>query len=78
MIVRINFEKAKEVAHKIRRQKRDSEFAPHDSVISKQIPGKASKEAEVEREKIRKKFDDLQVKINRAKTIEEITEILSA
>ena len=37
MIV-INIDKAKGIAHEIRRAKRAEEFAPYDEVIMKQIP----------------------------------------
>ena len=48
MIV-INIEKAKGIAHEIRRTKRAEEFAPYDEVIMKQIPDANATEEEASR-----------------------------
>ncbi len=39
MSITINLDKAKQIGHDIRRQKRAEEFAPLDEKIMKQIPG---------------------------------------
>lgn len=62
MIV-INLDKAKNIAHDLRRSARASEFAPLD--IQATIPTKAA-EAEAERQAIRAKYDALQEEINAA------------
>ena len=65
MIV-INVDKAKGIAHDIRRAKRAEEFAPYDEVIMKQIPGNDAVEAEAARQAIRDKYATIQTNINDA------------
>jgi len=65
MIV-INIDKAKSIAHDIRRAKRAEEFAPHDEVIMKQIPGNDAVEAEAARQAIRDKYATIQTNIDNA------------
>ena len=38
-MITINIDKAKTIAHDIRRAARAEEFKPHDEIIMKQIPG---------------------------------------
>ena len=61
-----NMTKAKDIAHEMRRAKRAEEFAPHDEVIMKQIPGADADAAEVARAAIRTKYDAVQLDINDA------------
>lgn len=67
MIV-VNLEKARVIAHAARRTARAKEFAPHDEVIMKQIPGKDAVAAEAERQKIRDKYAVLQTAMDGATT----------
>jgi len=71
MIV-INIDKAKGIAHDIRRAKRAEEFAPHDEVIMKQIPGNDALEAEAARQTIRDKYAQIQTDIDSAPGVNEI------
>lgn len=71
-MITINVEKAKAIAHDMRRAKRAEEFAPHDEVIAKRIPGVAEAEAEAARAAIRAKYADMQVAIDAAATPDEI------
>ena len=71
-MIKINTEKAKTIAHDIRRTKREEEFAPLDAVIMKQIPGKDTTEAEAARQAIRDKYTEIQNQIDAAQTPEEI------
>lgn len=71
-MIRINIDKAKTVAHEMRRAKRAEEFKPHDEVIAKRIPGVAEAEAEAARVAIRAKYADMQVAIDAASTPDEI------
>lgn len=64
--VGIDMVKAGEIAHGMRRVKRDEEFAPHDEVIQKQIPGADAAAAENARVIIRTKYDSIQVDIDSA------------
>ena len=63
---------AKEHAHKLRREKRNKEFEPFDEVIMKKLPNKNQDDAEIERAKIRIKYDDLQVRIDAVENIEDL------
>lgn len=75
MIV-INIDKAKNIGHDIRREKRAEEFKPLDEVIMKQIPGKDLQEAEAARQAIRDKYNVIQQQIDAATTTEEIKQVL--
>ena len=70
--VQVDMEKAKIIGHDIRRAKRAEEFAPHDEVIAKRIPGTDAVEAENKRQEIRDKYDDIQQAIDDAATPDEI------
>lgn len=65
-MIAINIEKAKEIAHKIRRAVRDEKFAPLDDVIVKQIPGNDMAEIETQRQAIRDEFAAHQTAIDEA------------
>lgn len=71
MIV-INIDKAKAIAHDMRRAARAEEFKPHDEVIMKQIPGLDAQVAEAARQAIRDKYAAIQTQIDAAATPEEI------
>lgn len=74
-MITVNMDKAKIIAHEARRNARAKEFAPFDDAIAKQIPGQAEK-AELERIKIREKYAALQVKMDAAKTPEELKALM--
>lgn len=67
--------KAKEVAHEIRRARREEEFKPHDEAIAKAIPGKAVA-SEAERQKIRDKYAVMQTKIDGCATTADLRRVL--
>jgi hypothetical protein len=71
MIV-VNLNKAKAVAHGLRRAARAKEFAPYDDILSKQIPGQSAVEAENARAAIRKKYTAIQSAIDMAGDVEEL------
>lgn len=68
-------EKAKQVAHEIRRAKRAEEFAPHDEQIAKRIPG-TEQVAEAERQKIREKYAAVQESIELCSSVDELRQTL--
>jgi hypothetical protein len=68
-MITINVDKAKNIAHDIRRSKRAEEFAPLD--IQATIPSQASA-AESARQVVRDKYAAMQTQINSASTPEEI------
>lgn len=75
-VIQHDMEKAKLIAHDMRRAARAKEFAPFDEIISKQIPGKDVVVAEASRQAIRSKYDDMQVSINNTNTIDSLLQIV--
>lgn len=71
-----DLEKCKALGHDMRRIKRAEEFAPHDEVIMKQIPGNDAAVAEAARQEIRSKYADMQVAIDAAESADELKVIL--
>ena len=71
-----DIDKCKGIAHDKRRVARAAEFAPHDEVIMKQIPGADAVAAEVARQEIRDKYAEVQDAIDAAATVEELLEVL--
>lgn len=70
-----DIDRCKAIAHDKRRAARAEEFAPHDEVIAKQIPGVSATEAEAARQMIRDKYAELQVAIDAAATVEQLLEV---
>lgn len=76
-MITINIDKAKAVAHDMRRAARAEEFKPYDDAIAKQIPGQMDG-AEAERQKIREKYAAMQAAIDAAQDVEAIKSALEA
>lgn len=72
-MIKIDMNKAKEIGHNIRRQKREEEFAPLDKQAT--IPMYAS-EAEAKRQVVRDKYAEIQTAIDSAETPEQIKSAL--
>jgi hypothetical protein len=72
-MITINLDKAKNIAHDIRRAKRAEEFAPLD--IKATIPSEAVT-AEAERQVIRDKYAAIQENINAATNTEQLKSAL--
>jgi hypothetical protein len=70
-MITINIDKAKTIAHDIRRAARSEEFKPYDDAIAKQIPGQMEG-AEAARVLIRAKYATMQTAIDAASTVDEI------
>ena len=75
-MITVNINKAKEIGHSIRRDKRAEEFKPFDDAIAKQIPGQAEG-AEEARQAIREKYFAIQSQVDAATTAEQIKQALS-
>lgn len=75
-MIKINLEKAKDIAHKLRREAREKEFEPFDQIISKQIPGNKSEEAEAQRVLIRAKYEAIQAELEEASDANELKQIM--
>jgi hypothetical protein len=67
--------RCKEIAHDRRRAARSNEFAPHDEVIAKQIPGADAAAVEAARQEIREKYAEIQTAIEDAATVEQLLEV---
>jgi len=67
-----DLDKCKAIGHERRRAARAEEFAPHDEVIAKQIPGADAKKVEATRQAIRDKYAQVQEAIDAAATPDEI------
>lgn len=73
-MIRVNIEKARSIAHEMRREARSQEFAPWD--IKATIPSEAQA-AEEERQKIREKYAEIQHNINQAISVDGLKEALA-
>jgi hypothetical protein len=71
-VIRVNTDKAKAIAHDMRRQARAAEFAPHDEAIAKRLPGTVEADVEAARAAIRAKYAAIQEAISAAETTDEI------
>ena len=71
-MIKINLNKAKEIAHAKRRAVREIEFKPFDEIIAKQIPGKSANEAEAARQVVRNYHANLQIEMDAAQTVAEL------
>ena len=71
-MITINIDKAKTIAHDMRRAAREEEFKPLDAIIMKQIPGNDVAQVEAARQAIRDKYANIQLKIDAAQTPDEI------
>ena len=69
-MITVNLNKAKEIAHDVRRGARSAEFAPYDEVIMKQIPGADAAAAEAARQAIRDKYAVVQANIDAAASVD--------
>ena len=72
-MIKINLDKAKDIAHEKRRAARSAEFAPLD--IKATIPSEAQA-AEAARQAVREKYAALQNQMNAAQTVDELKALL--
>lgn len=77
-MITINMDKAKNIAHNIRREKRAEEFKPYDEIIMKQIPGNDLIQAEASRQAIREKYVSIQSDIDTAESAEQLKTIIES
>lgn len=75
-MITINLEKAKTIAHTIRRNMRAEDFAPLDEQIARQIPGTDVVTLEEQRQSIRDKYALMQNEINLSTNTDEIKQAL--
>lgn len=74
-MIRINIDKAKAIAHDVRRAKRAEEFAPLDIKVT--IPSEVAA-AEAARQAVREKYAAMQSAIDSAQTTEQIKTALES
>lgn len=72
-----DLERCKAIGHDMRRAARAAEFAPHDEVIAKMIPGEDAEAAEDARQEIRDRYATIQSEIDAAATPDEIKAALA-
>lgn len=72
-MITVNINKAKEIAHDMRRAKREAEFAPLDKLAT--VPSMID-EVEAKRQEVRDKYAEIQSKIDAATTVEKLKEVL--
>lgn len=75
-MITINMDKAKLIAHQMRRTARQSEFEPLDKLIAIQIPGADVAAIEAGRQAIRDKYASAQVAIDAASDAETLKAVL--
>ena len=75
-MITINLDKAKTIAHEMRRNARAEEFKPYDEVIMKQIPGNDYTQAEAARQAIRDKYATMQTQMDAAQNVDELKALL--
>lgn len=73
-MISINLDKAKGIAHDMRRAKRAAEFAPLD--VQATIPAMAA-QAEAARQAIREKYAEMQQQIDAAQSPDQLKEIIA-
>lgn len=73
-MIKVDLNKAKEIAHSKRREARAAEFAPLDIQVT--IPVLAE-QAEAERQLVRDKYAAIQTEIDAATTVEEFKVIIT-
>ena len=71
-VVTEDVDRAREIAHQTRREKRAAEFKPNDDIIALNIPGTDIKAAEDARSQTRWKYKVMQDDLDRSKTISEL------
>lgn len=77
-MIKVNIDKAKDIAHDKRRTARAAEFAPHDDIIAKRIPGTTEAVAEAARQSIREKYAVIQDEIDSSTDVDTLKSIVTS
>jgi hypothetical protein len=77
-MITVNVDKAKLVAHEIRRTARQSEFAPLDQQIQLQIPGTDFATIDTKRQAVRDKYATIQNTIDQAVSEQELVAVIKS
>ena len=73
-MIQVDMVKAKEIAHEKRREARNLELSPLDVQVT--IPTLAE-QAEIERQKIRDKYAEIQAQIDEANSVDSLKNIIT-
>lgn len=76
-MITVNIDKAKVIAHDVRRARRAQEFQPLDEQIARQIPGTDVAALETQRQEIRDRYAQIQGEIEAATTEEAVKAAIS-
>ena len=76
-MITVNISKAKDIAHELRRAARAAEFAPHDELIARRIPGADDAAAEAARVSIRAKYAAVQAAVDAAADAPALVQIVN-
>lgn len=76
-MITVNIPKAKEITHELRRAARAAEFAPHDELIARRIPGADDAAAEAARAGIRAKYAAVQAAVDAAADAPALVQIVN-
>lgn len=76
-MITISLERAKGIAHHIRREMRAKEFEPLDEAIAKQIPGQDPASIEAQRQGVRDKYSAMQEQIDAAGNVDAVKAALA-
>ncbi|RKQ61367.1 hypothetical protein C8E02_1139 [Vogesella indigofera] len=76
-MITVNIDKAKVIAHDVRRARRAQEFQPLDEQIARQIPGTDVAALETQRQEIRDRYAQIQGSIETATTADAIKAAIS-
>jgi hypothetical protein len=77
-MITVNVDKAKGIAHEVRRAKRAEEFAPLDEQIMKQLPGTDAAAVEAQRQAVRDKYAAVQTTIDSAADVASLKTVVDS
>lgn len=77
-MIKINTEKARAIAHDLRRAARAAEFAPLDEQLARQVPGTDTQAIEAARQAVRDKYAVVQTTIDLASSADGVKATLEA
>lgn len=77
-MIGVSLQKAKIIAHEIRRERREQELTPFDKIVSLQLGAANVAAAEASRVAIRAKYETIQNEIDSAVTADQLKAIISA
>lgn len=77
-MIKVNTEKARTIAHELRRAARAAQFAPLDEQLARQVPGTDTQAIEAARQAVRDKYAVVQTTIDLASSADGVKATLEA